>query len=267
MPLVVRPFHRRSAWTSAVVLISLAAAAGAEAPGLQLGVEGGGGFAGLAVNDFAKAAADRGGSAKTSGWTAGGRALVFLPGGLGASIGVSEDGGASYDNTVFGYNKKKVAFVTTTTSARFTQTSVPVSLHYRLAMEKASAGAEAGVDFVTATVAYAETDNYGGDIRGDLKQTGMGYHIAAEASLNLVAQLWGYLRVGYVAADLKAFEGMLNDNGTQKLERLFMVKNSLGDQEDLEVSTSTSTTSSDHRLAEVGGTGLRLTIGLRVLFP
>lgn len=259
--------RRRAAWMGASLLIVLAAAAVAEEPGLQLGVEGGGGFAGLAVKDFSDAAADRGGSADTSGWTAGGRALLFLPGGLGVSAGVNREGGASYASTVSGYNKKKGTFLTTATSAQFTQHSIPVSVHYRVVIGRAAVGGEGGLDFVTGTVSYSETDSNGGAVHGDLQATGIGYHIAAEASMNLMAQLWGYVRIGYLASTLKEFEGMLNDNGTQKQEKLFMVKNGFSELEDLEVSTSSTSTSSDHRLADVSGEGLRLTIGLRILFP
>ena len=193
--------------------------------------------------------------------------MLFLPIGLGISAGVVEDGGGSYAGTVTAFNKKKATSLTITTSARYSERSFPVSLHYRTSLGRLNLGAEGGVDFTTATIAYAESDSNGGIINGDLTKGGTGFHAAAEGTLWLTDALSAFVRIGYLAVSLKEFSGMLNDNGTMKQERLYMVKNSTDTVEDLEVSTSTSATSADHRLAEVSGAGFRLSVGLRILFP
>jgi len=262
-----RPIRTATLFVSAMVFTALAAGARADESPVQFGAEASGGIAGLAVKDFAKAASDRGGTADTAGWTAGGRGIIFIPGGLGFSVGVVEDGGGSYDATVSGYNKKKATTLTIVTSATYSEMSFPVSLHFRGGVGRVGFGAEGGVDFTTGTVAYTQTDSNGGSVKGDLTKGGTGFHLAAEGTLKLSDSIWGFVRAGYMAVSLKDFGGTLNDNGTQKSETLYMVKNSTSTVEDLEASTSTSVTSTDHRPAEVSGTGYRLTIGLRILFP
>lgn len=262
-----RPNRFAVLFVSALAVTALAAGVRADESPVQFGVEGSGGIAGLALKDFVKAASDRGGSADTSGWTAGGRGIIFIPGGLGFSAGIVEDGGGSYAATVSGYNKKKATNLTIVTSAKYTERSFPVSLQFRSSFGRVGFGAEGGVDFTTGTVAYSESDSNGGAVSGDLTKGGTGFHVAAEGTLKISDSIWGFVRAGYMAVNLKDFTGTLNDNGTQKAETLYMVKNTASSAEDLEVSTSTSVTSVDHRPAEVSGSGYRLTVGLRILFP
>lgn len=254
LPLILMPF------------LGAADTAAGEPPPVSFGVEAGGGFAGLEQADFVKAADDNAGTVEPAGWTGGGRVLVQLSMGLGISAGWVTEGGGRYGNSITGFNKKKGTSITRTIVASYEQTVYPLSVHYRKTLDRLSLGVEAGVSLTSGTVHYAEIDSLGDSLRGDLRDEGIGYHAAAEGALRLGERLSVYLRLGYSALTLGNFTGTVDENGTLKPESLFMVRESGSDREQLEVSTSSSLTSSDHRPANVSGAGIRFTAGLRWMF-
>ena len=256
----------RSVSHAAVLLLAASHAAAETSRPVQFGVEAGGGFAGLELADFDKAASDNGGTVEPAGWTGGARAIVQLSMGLGVSVGYLAEGGGRYENTITGYNKKKDASITRTIVATYEQTVYPFSVHFRKTFDRVALGGEVGIDVTSATVHYTEMDSQGDSLRGDLGDQGIGYHAAAEGALRLGGGVWGWLRLGYSALSLDNFSGTVDENGTFKPESLFMVKESGTGLEQLEVSTSNSVTSSDHRPARVSGAGIRFTAGLRLLF-
>lgn len=242
-------------------------AAGADEPrAVQFGLEAGGGFAGLELEDFAKAASDNTGTLTTGGWNGGARALVQLSMGLGVSVGYAMDGGGRYENTISGYNKKKGTIITRTIVASYEQVVYPVSVHFRTTTGPVTLGGELGVDLTTGTVSYTEMDNQGDSLRGNLAKKGMGYHAAAEGAVKVVGGLSVYLKLGWSLLSLDGFTGTVDENGVMKPEMLFMVRDTGSNLEQLEVSTSNSLTSTDHRTAKVAGAGIRITGGLRWMF-
>ncbi len=221
-------------------------------------------------------AADRDFSALTNGgssslgsvgYSAGIRAIAFIPFGLGVSIGVVPEGGGSLSQSfTHPTTKKGATSATETLKLSFSELLVPVGLHVRTDVGGLILGGEVGVDFATGTIGYDAHDSLGDSVKGDLTDSAVGFHLAGEAALALGKHVEGFLRLGYTGVALDHFAGSLNDNGTPKIEQLYLFRNASG-QTAIGADTASNVAGSNHALADVSGSGVRATLGLRFLFP
>lgn len=208
-----------------------------------------------------------------------GRAYYELPSEhwVGLGVGLKFFPGARYKQVhTKDISTNEVQTVTLDLSAQV----IPVTLYYRVPWksditadwaERAHGYLGIGPSFYSTSIGVddttTETAMQPKFDRGDLEDSGVGFHVVGGASYALTESLSMELGLGYSIANLDSFQGSLvDDGGTATNKRLIMDKDVTTGRETLDIKDSSLALASNERALEMRMGGLQVALSVRYRF-